>query len=276
VISELSLPLARLASGEDYRYGQFIELYNNSDTTIYLDGKVVVRGQIFGVRDRVPRFPCDDMQEWQADPDGIWTKYIEAFPGSGRTYPLAPGRTVVVATDAVDHREFHPGLQDLSRAEFEFIGPADVDNPSAANMRTLGEVWGGGILTHGLDFGLTDVVTVVADPVDVGSLPQENLPGVASPEHWRIPRDKVLDVLSAAPTPAQEANMTFLDPQCPRYTHENFDRQRAAVVDHSKLDGIQRRVFTTLPDGRKILLRTKTSARDFVARYPATPGLIPD
>jgi hypothetical protein len=274
VISELSLPLPWLPAGYEYRYGQFIELYNNSDTTIYLDGKVLVRGLIHGVRD-CDHYPCDEMEEWQADPDGIWTKLIEAFPGSGRTYPLAPGGTAVVATDAIDHRTIHPGLQDLSRAEYEFIGSADVDNPSAANMRTLGKPYGGGILTHGLDFGLTDVVTVLAEPVDVSSLPKGNVPRMASPEHWRIPGEKILDVLTASPTPEQEANQTFLSPQCPRYIHENFDRQRAAVIDHSRLDGIQRRVFATLPDGRKILLRTKTSSSDFLARYPATPGFIP-
>jgi hypothetical protein len=262
VISELSLPVARLASGEDYRYGQFIELYNNSDTTIYLDGKVLVRGFINGARGS-DASPCDLHEPWQNDPEGIWTRYIEAFPA-------------VVALDAIDHREFHLDLQDLSRADFEFIGPADVDNPRAANMRTLGKEFGGGILTHGLDFGLVDVVTVLAEPVDVGSLPQENIPLLLSPEHWRIPREKILDVLTASPTPAQEANMTFLPPQCPRYIHENYDRQRAAVLDHGRLDGVQRRVFATLPDGRKILLRTKTSSRDFVARYPATPGFIPD
>jgi hypothetical protein len=275
VISEFSVTVARLASGNDYVYGDFIELYNNSDTTIYLDGKVLVRGFIHGARGS-DASPCDVHEPWQNDPEGIWTRYIEAFPGAGRNHPLAPGRTAVVATDAIDHREFHPDLQDLSRAEFEFIGPADVDNPSAANMRTLGEVWGGGILTHGLDFGLTDVVTVVANPVDVGSLPQENIPLLLSPEHWRIPGEKILDVLTASPTPAQEANMTFLPPQCPRYIHENFDRQRAAVLDPNRLGGVQRRLFATLPDGRKILLRTKTSSSDFVARYPATPGFIPE
>ena len=276
VISELSLPLPRLASGEDYRYGEFIELYNNSDTTIYLDGKVLVRGMIHGMRD-CERFPCDVMERWQADPDGIWTqRLIQAFPGSGRRYALAPGQTVVVAHDAIDHRQFHPDLHDLSRADFEFLGTADVDNPSVPNMVRLGQVYDGGILTHGMLWGLTDVVALVADSVDVSSLPREDLPGVADPEHWRIPGEKILDVLSAAPTPEQEANQTFLSPQCPRYTHENFDRQRAAVLDHSRLDGVQRRVFATLPDGRKILLRTKTSSSDFVARYPATPGFIPE
>ncbi len=273
VISELSLPLPWLPAGYEYRYGQFIELYNNSDTTIYLDGKVVVRGFINGARGSAAS-PCDLHEPWQNDPEGIWTDLIEAFPGSGHTYPLAPGKTVVVAVDAIDHREFHPGLQDLSRAEFEFIGPADVDNPSAANMRTLGKEFGGGILTHGLDFGLVDVVTVLAEPVDVDSLTRDNIPALLSPEHWRIPGEKILDVLTASPTPAIEATVPY--PPCARYVHENFDRQRAAVLDHKKLDGVQRRVFATLPDGRKILLRTKTSSTDFVARYPATPGFIPD
>jgi hypothetical protein len=73
VISELSVTVARLASGEDYLYGDFIELYNNSDTTIYLDGKVLVRGFIHGARGS-DASPCDVHEPWQNDPDGIWTR----------------------------------------------------------------------------------------------------------------------------------------------------------------------------------------------------------
>jgi hypothetical protein len=276
VISEISIPIARLTSGLDYMYGQFIELYNNSDTTIYLDGKIIVLGAPIGTRDYSTR-SCEETEPLQADPEGIWTqREIEAFPGSGRTYRLEPGQAVVVATDAIDHREMHSGLQDLSGAKFEFKGTADVDNPSAANMLTLGRVFGGGILTHGQLFNIIDPIVLVADPVDVNSLPRWYSPYARDAEHaeyWRIPGEKILDVLSASPTPEQEANMTFLSPQCPRYTHENFDRRHAPLLDPSALNGIQRKVFTTLPDGRKILLRTKTSARDFRAGR-ATPGEI--
>ena len=87
------------------------------------------------------------------------------------------------------------------------------------------------------------------------------------------PAEEVLDVLVAARTPEDEATANWK--QCPRLIHERFDRQPAPILDLRALTGIQRRVFTTLPDGRKILLRTKTSARDFLAGAPS-PGFVWD
>lgn len=272
VISELSMPIARLPSGADYILAQFLEVYNNSDTTIYLDGKVIVRGQIFGARNHRD-FPCDTMARWSLDPEGIWTRHIEAFPGSGRDHPLQPGRTAVIATDAIDHSQFDSRLRDLSHADFEFIGPQDVDNPDVPNMVTLGDPWAPGVVGHGLYFGFTDAIVAVANPVDVATLPQDNLP-VLVPRHWRVPRDKILDVLTVGPTPEQEASFDF-SPPCPRYINDVFDHQRALLVDETALDGIQRRLLAVLPDGRRLLQRTRTSSQDFFASFPPTPGSVP-
>lgn len=273
VISEISLPIARLPSGEDYRAGQWLELYNNSDTTIYLDGKVIVRAITF-VRDYEPGLDCESHARWQLDAEGIWTnRWVEEFPGTGQTYPLEPGEYAVVAINGADLTEIHPGLQDLSDADFEFIGPIDVDNPSVPNMIRRGRVFGGGIpqVSQGMEFGLVDVITVVADHVVVGSLLSEDIPVFADPESWRIPAEKILDLIAIGPTPQVEQGADFYRPQCPQWLNERFERQRGSLIDHGALDAIKRRALTTLPSGQRILLRTKTTARDF-QRGPPTPG----
>lgn len=274
VISEVYIGEPRLPSGEFYSIATYIELYNNSDTIIYLDGKVLVKGMIFGVRDRNETFNCETMARWQFDPEGIWTgRFIEAFPGSGRQYPLAPGRAVVVATDAVDHRPILAGLPDLSRANFEFIGSADVDNPSVPNMVRLGREFV--LLGHGgLLFGTLDFVFAVADSLDVASLLKEDVPGALSPEHWQVPRKKILDVVTIAMTPELEAALGA-GPQCPTYVHESFDRQQAPLSQGPEsLFAIARRVLGVTPDGRNILQRTKTSSLD-LTRLNMTPGSVP-
>ncbi len=270
VISELSVPIARLPSGNDYLYGDYIELYNNSDAPISLKGKILSRIIEYGTR-AYDEYRCERWEPYQADPEGMWTRYFEAFPSG----VLRPGETVVVAQDAIDHRVVNSRLQDLTRADFELIGPADVDNPSVPNMVSLGAVYTDGVArTHGLPWGVTDIIVAVSDVLDLESLPV-NIPIHQLNDHRRIPGEKILDVLSIAPTPEQEAAMDFLSPKCPRFTHENFDRRHASLLDTYALNGVQRRLFATLPDGRKILLRTKTSARDFRAG-PATPGWIPN
>jgi len=270
VISEVSITYVR-GVPRSYWVGDFFEVYNNSDTIIRLAGKVFFKGIVW-LRDYPPPGnSCADMEKWREDPEGIWTQWIYAFPSSGNVY-LDPGEAVVVATDAIDHRAFYPQLLDLSDADFEFIGPSDVDNPRVPNMLTLGDHWYPSI-GHGLfSQGLVEILAL-ADPVEVSSLPFDYLP-VLDPLFWRIPAEKILDVLTASPTPEREA-AHFQDPLCARFVHESFDRQYAALIDPNALNGIQRRVFTTLPDGRKILLRTRTSARDFLAGAPS-PGFIWD
>lgn len=257
-----------------YLFGTYMEVYNNSDTTIYLDGKVVVRG-ISWLRDYNSPRSCVEMEQWRNDPGGIWSRFFYAFPGTGQSYPLAPGEAVVVATDAIDHSEFVPSMPDLSGAEFEFVGPFDVDNPSAANMVNigLGEWAPVAERGHGLDFAGVDNVFAITEPLDVSGLPRDNLP-VAIPEYARAPRDAVLDVFASGMTPEGET-LPFLFTLCPELVNAFFDRQAASLIDDQDPYGIQRRVLFTLPNGRVVLQRTKTSARDFEARSPATPGVVP-
>ncbi len=272
VISEVSFMLPPLFEVGSYPLSHYIEIHNNSDTTIYLDGKVIFKGIVW-VRDFQNEVGCEPMEKWRLDADGLWTRWIYGFPGSGRQYPLAPGETAVVATDAINHREeIHPTLVDLSDADFEFSGPSDVDNPQVPNMLTLGDHWETTLFGHGLYLTTINEILALAEPVDVADLPVDFLP-VITPRFWRVPAGKILDVVTFSPTPEIEASLTSAP--CEHMVYPSFDRQFAQLIDPDKRNGIARRVFATLPDGRKILQRTKTSARDFEARAP-TPGWIPD
>lgn len=273
VISELLTAVPRAQDGSYYSFGNFIELHNNSDTTIYLDGKVIVRS-ISWRRDYDPPQDCDGMAQWRLDPNGIWARHFWAIPGSGQTYPLAPGQAVVVATDAVDHRPFMASLPNLSSAKFEFVGPTDVDNPSAVNMVNIGiGEWAASVLGHGLSFDGNDAVFAIADPVDTAALARDNLP-VNNPEYALIPADKILDVFASGLIPSEEAQ-PFLSPLCAELVSPIFDRQGANIMSSENPYGIRRKPLLTLPNGRVILQRTKTSARDFEARSPASPGVVP-
>lgn len=277
VISEVSFMKPPLFEAGDYNLGHYIEVYNNSDTTIYLDGKVILKGIVW-VRDfPPPGNSCSDMEKWRLDPEGLWTRWIYAFPGSGRQYPLPPGETALVPTDAINHRDLiHATLLDLSGADFEFMGPSDVDNPQVPNMVTVGDHWDPSLNGHGLYLTTINEILALAEPVDVADLPVDFLP-VITPRFWRVPAAKILDVATFSLTPEREAalNSGGENAPCEHMVHPSFDRQFAPLIDSHKRNAIARRLFATLPDGRKILQRTKTSARDFEARAP-TPGWIPD
>lgn len=130
VISEWFHYAPPTATYQTHPWGQFIELYNNSDTTIYLDGKIfgkLVENVLF----ESPTFPCTSTAGLRLDTLGIWTRTAVRLPGTGRDHPLAPGQTATIATDAIDHRPYNRDLLDLSSATFEFymggkIGRAHV------------------------------------------------------------------------------------------------------------------------------------------------------
>lgn len=137
-----------------YFYDQFIELYNASSDTVYLDGMIVCR-----------MGPCT------IGADNV--TYIFQFPGEpvvGRDHPVAPGQFVVLAQDAIHHvivqgKDTLVNSIDLTNADWEFVNSqdyADTDNPNVPNLDNIKE-------GHRLDFmiALGSDVVLIADGRDV-------------------------------------------------------------------------------------------------------------
>ena len=111
-------------------YDQFIELVNRSDTTVYLDGKIIAR-----VRRAEELLPDIDRLDY------VQTVYTYRFPGNPgeQNWPVPPGTAVVIAVDALDHSQSLPTALNLEQADFEFYNQysADFDNPEVPNLRNL-------------------------------------------------------------------------------------------------------------------------------------------
>jgi hypothetical protein len=260
VISEGYLP-----SGEAPKQSaQYLEVHNNSFDTVYLDQKII--GRSFPFVTDTPTLPCSTTVRWREDPEGIWTRFLWAFPGTGRNFPLPPGATAVVATDAVNHGAIFPGLLDLSRADFEFIGANDVDNPAVPNMDNF-PGWSdlGDPIGHG-PFWIGRLSIYLAEPLNPDTLPQDNLP-VASPRHFRAPAGSILDVLTSGDTPETAPT----NPWCAAFVHPRFDGRFAELMSGS----IDRSTARMPLAGTSLLQRLKISAADFAHRSPANPGEVP-
>lgn len=273
VISELFPAMPRIGA-QGYNFATYIELYNNADTTIFLDGKLVGMGP-FWFRDmgQTERgfFPCSLTVQWQDDPDGLWAPMLIRLPGNGTDYPLGPGGVAVVASDAIDHSVVDPRLPNLTTAAFESVGSADVDNPSVPNARTVVlefQTLGRGMMFFGIGGG----IYFVADGVSLNTVPWMR-PGNYNNRIPRIPRAKILDVFASSMTPALEATEGTQIPLCDRFINDVFDRQRAALFDPSQIASVQRRTIGVF-DGRVLLQRTKSSAADFVLSRSISPGVV--
>lgn len=124
---------------EFYFYDQFIELYNGSEDTVYLDGTIIIRGGNYNLAGHDTDDDGDLDYFYFDTSDGLEHRcFVYAFqlpgePVNGRDYPLAPDAYAVVAGDAIDHREIIPTSIDLSDAEYEFYNPyffRDPNNPA--------------------------------------------------------------------------------------------------------------------------------------------------
>lgn len=117
-----------------YMFDLFVELYNNSDEVQYLDGAIISRCTT----------KPGEVSSMVTGTDGLnYVRVIYAFqfPGTpgGKQYAVQPGEYVVIAGDAVDHRQAVATSIDLSHANWEFYNPlaTDIDVASVPNVTNI-------------------------------------------------------------------------------------------------------------------------------------------
>ncbi|HEX3073973.1 MAG TPA: DUF4876 domain-containing protein, partial [Ignavibacteriales bacterium] len=115
-----------------YYYDQYIELYNYSDETKYLDGMIVCK-----FHDTRPAGGPGSDEGNDGDIDGL--TLASKFPGKPgeQNYPFEPHTFKVLAVLAIDHRPRVPSSIDLSKADWELYNPYkpnDFDNPNVPNI----------------------------------------------------------------------------------------------------------------------------------------------
>ena len=144
---------------------QFIEIYNNSNTVQYADGLYIA--QLYGsFATTVFTYTLANGQyDWsksaemtigdKANTDYVYASNIFVIPGDGTKYPVQPGKSLVLAQSAINHKSnymdnsgksvsiLNPELTlDLSNADFEaflgtFLGDTyqyDIQNPAVPDL----------------------------------------------------------------------------------------------------------------------------------------------
>jgi hypothetical protein len=276
-----SLVIAEIATGEprpwevSYNLSKYFEVYNNSDSTVYLDG--VLFGDWWIWTTHTAHTSCAVSEPWRRDSLGVGARAMLAFPGTGREYPIAPGEVKVVAVAAIDHTPVHPTTLDLSNADFEIGSPAVANNPAVPDMLDVGlESWSA---YNGPGHRLTGATSAyfLALPVDVSSLDvmYRDLQG----REWlRMPRSTVLDFVRLTSV-WPESDLEY--PPCLNGMHPIFERYEGGFhrigfdIDYesSEIHSYERRVLHDT-SGRLILQNTNTTAFDFFSST-RTPGRLP-
>lgn len=131
VISEIFFTGTTTPDGFMYTDDQYIKIGNNSDTTMYADG--IAFTESF--------FTSDDKHDYQPDirNEAMTISAIYVIPGTGHDVPVLPGKELLIALTAIDHRPINPNSFDLRKADFEIYDKSshpegDQDNPKVPNL----------------------------------------------------------------------------------------------------------------------------------------------
>ncbi len=269
VISEVFANYGPLQYTEpNYVFGSYIEVYNNSDTTAYLDGMLLATTASWYTDNTWNGTCTEHPKRLRLDSTAVYSAVILAFPGTGRDYPIRPGEAKVVAMDAMNHAVAAPAKEqvDLSRAPFEqFWTDSDIDNPESVNMiKVVGPA--SGVFGHGMPYFNGSLMHVLLAPgaraaSTLVTVPTFGASGAGTAEVTRLPSQYILDLMSVEYTP-YVYSAALGDPRCVPWTSPRYDRAPAPLVHAHQRKSITRKGLGLTVDGREILQRTRNSERD--------------
>lgn len=237
-------------SNRNYTTDSFVEIFNNSDEIVYADGKYLALAESVS--------PAAYLAK--DNPEYIYTRQICKFPGNGTSYPIEPGKSIVIAArSARDHRTSASSSVDLSTAEFEV---KDIDGTGNPDVKALPVISSStSIKFLNLISGGPNAVFLFETDEDILQWPEFYAPGKTSGERFRrVPVNTVLDGLECLKNNATtgpdvnlkrfqdiiDAGFAFITATS-GYTNESVERKVGEIVE-----------------GRYILKDSNNSSQDFV------------
>lgn len=113
VFSEICTTGTLTPQNKNYNNDAYFIITNNSDVVLYADSVALIESQY--------QSGSSGMQPWDPDvrPYAIPAGTVFMIPGSGTDHPVAPGESIIIANNAMDHRTVNENSYDLSKADFE-------------------------------------------------------------------------------------------------------------------------------------------------------------
>ncbi|RZL56284.1 MAG: DUF4876 domain-containing protein, partial [Pedobacter sp.] len=297
VIKQVFFSGSDRANGALYR-DQFIEFYNNSDKVLYADGLCFVESTGIISISNPPRHHLlsNGQYDWNkavdmpagidANNDYIYARAFLRIPGTGTQYPVQPGKSIVVAQTAINHKSPFTGVDgktisvinpsltiDLSGADFEaYYAPlltrplaSDVDNPTIPNLDVF--TYFGTDMIFDVSGRYSYALLKITDGVDPKNFPQYAYPTLTvsstASKYVQIPAKYILDAVEVQPNEASD--------RVPKKYNAKIDAGFAFVpAGQYTSQSIIRKTDKTV-NGRVILKDTNNSTEDFTYFDVATP-----
>lgn len=260
VIKEVFFTGSRTPSGGTYFSDQFVEIYNNSTDTIYTGGLLIA--DTYGASGQIN--PSNLPTPFNSDAQHVYLASIWQIPGTSTERPLAPGQSILIAQDGIDHKSDPNGNTaspvNLGNADWETfnqrVDGRDLDSPTVPNLTRV--TFRGGFDWLLTVFGPGVVIFRVANPAALDTV---LVPGTTSTYATKLPVSAVIDAFEAVQNgssgpykrvpAAIDAGYVFASGT---YTSESARRKVAAIIGE-----------------RRVLVDTNNGANDFAIRTPPTP-----
>lgn len=305
VIKQIYYAGSNTSTGASFR-DQFIEIYNNTSETLYADSLLI--GFAYGKQNKnTDDYSLPNNQyDWSksiginyngnANEDYVYLKALFMIPsdGTGKKYPVLPGKSIVIAQTAVDHTKpydknsggsqsiSNPELTvNLANADFEVwlypyeqsIQPgramyaSDVRNPNVPNMETI---FATGMRDMLLSPQAKDsyVIMKVDQSVALNNLPAYAIPTVRSITssttlYPQIPAKFIID--------AVETEAPIAADQTPRRLPQAHEAGACSVTAGPYSSQSVVRKTAKIVAGRRVLQDTNNSHADFGVLNKANP-----
>lgn len=265
----------------------FYELVNNSDEVQYLDGIIL---------STVSRGYGSTMSSWAQDTIGTlpadyypFDGYVMMFPGNGTEYPLQPGQSTLIATQAYDHSSANRELGDadvespagdLSKADWELNIPSKPTNYENPDVPSLEVIWAGSstIVFMPAVFGAPLMLAKLPNGVSAEAFVNDSTnyhsaPGTTKPVLC-IPCENVIDAIDIQRYgesnivkvfhPAQDAGYTMAQGKADDGTYPEIESLEDWISPLYSGKSYRRKCTMVTSDGRAYFKDTNNSTNDFI------------
>jgi hypothetical protein len=267
VIKELYVSGCRTPENKSYGADKFLEIYNNTNEVLYSDGLC------FGVVRPTTTYqptPWVDAGGKLMNRIPLWS-FVAIVPGSGKEYPIQPGKSFVVALSGLNHRDDpngNPNSIDLSKAAWELYVEDGmyVDVPSVPN-----------ILMQRITQGTAMVFDVRGQVCILFRLPSADLKTIFTDQNnymvepggtfkcFMVPWGWVIDGVENARLDDRGVYKRLPDMIDVGYIQTRGSNEKVSI----------RRKVQEVINGRTVLKDTNNSSEDFLTNQTPAPGIIP-
>lgn len=285
-------------AGSDTKLGanfrdQFIEIHNNSDQTIYADGLYLVFLEGNTNNNPTTYTLPNGQYDWSktagggsaANTDYVYSNIFIKIPGNGSQYPILPGKSIVIAQTAINHKMPFDDINgtgvaiqepdrtvDLSHADFEtYMGDYNTSIGKKPFAWDIQNIMVPDMLVSYWSIASNDLILNVTSMLGLGILRATDAEvaswqKVASPKaptgtlFLQIPKNYIIDGI----------DITDKEQKAPKDFPADIDASRTFIVNAA---GQAEATFTgfsvirktkEMINGRVVLQDTNNSANDFV------------